>query len=271
VIRLAVRCPPELAERVLSELAELAPEGVEEEHGPSYVEYAIYGAPGELPALPELRALAGDDVVEVAAAEVPDGWADRWQDFHQPALIGGVLWVRPSWHQPREGAIDVVIDPGQAFGTGSHPTTRMSLELLLKLAEAGRAHGAVCDLGAGSGVLAIAAAKLGFAPVVACDHERAALDATAVNAAANGVDVELRHVNLRTDPVPVAPTTLANLTASVLREVAERLEETPDRLVCSGLLRSEADEVAERFRPRGLVERERLEDREWVAIAFAAA
>ena len=127
MIRLAVRCRPELAEHVLADLVELAPGGVEEETGPGWVEYAIYGAPGELPALPDLEAAAGDGLVEVTSKEVPDDWADRWRDFHEPVLVGGRLLVRPSWTDPRPGTIDVVVDPGQAFGTGAHPTTRMCI------------------------------------------------------------------------------------------------------------------------------------------------
>ncbi len=279
MIRLAVRCAPELADRVLAELVELAPEGVEEERGSDYVEYAIYGAPGELPALPELRAIAGDGLVEVTSAEVPEDWADRWQDFHKPVRIaGGRIVVRPSW-EPRPDAdpagaeqpagIDVVIDPGQAFGTGSHPTTRLCLELLLQLAEAGEERGALCDLGTGSGVLAIAAAKLGFDPVLACDHEETALEAAQANARANGVDLELRRVNLRTGPAPSAPTVLANLTGPVLREVARRLDHPPDRLICSGLLASEADEIADAFGAHGLGERERVVSGDWAALVLA--
>jgi ribosomal protein L11 methyltransferase len=164
----------------------------------------------------------------------------------------------------------VVIDPGQAFGTGSHPTTRLCLELLLDLAEAGHANGPLCDLGTGSGVLAIAAAKLGFGPVVACDHERAALEAAGANARVNGVDLELRRVNLRTEPAPSAATVLANLTAPVLHEVAAHVEQPPSRLICSGLLASEADEVAHEFGAHGLAERERLVSGEWAALLLQA-
>ena len=106
--------------------------------GPGYVEYAIYGGEGELPELGELEAAAGDGLVEVVSTEVPDDWADRWQDFHKPLLVGERLWLRPSWEEPREGAIDLVVDPGRAFGTGAHPTTRLCLELLLELAAGGR-------------------------------------------------------------------------------------------------------------------------------------
>ncbi|OLE38816.1 MAG: hypothetical protein AUG48_00805, partial [Actinobacteria bacterium 13_1_20CM_3_68_9] len=222
MIRLAVRCRRELAERVLAELVELAPGGVEEDRGRDWVEFAIYGAPGELPALPDLEAVAGDGLVAVTSTEVPDDWADRWQDFHRPLEVGGRLWVRPSWEAPRQGTIDVVVDPGQAFGTGAHATTRMCLELLVDLADAGVAHGALADWGTGSGVLAIAAAKLGFGPIVACDHEPAALEAAGANARANDVELELRRTNLRDEPPPPAPTVVANLTAPILSEIARR-------------------------------------------------
>jgi len=270
VIRLAVRCRRELAERVLAELVELAPGGVEEDRGRDWVEFAIYGAPGELPALPDLEAVAGDGLVAVTSTEVPDDWADRWQDFHRPLEVGGRLWVRPSWEAPRQGTIDVVVDPGQAFGTGAHATTRMCLELLVDLADAGVAHGALADWGTGSGVLAIAAAKLGFGPIVACDHEPAALEAAGANARANDVELELRRTNLRDEPPPPAPTVVANLTAPILSEIARRLERAPRRLICSGLLAAEAEDARRAFAGHGLTERLRRTEGDWAAISFAA-
>ncbi len=188
---------------VLAELTVLAPNGVEEERGPGYVEYAIYGGEGELPELGEIDAAVGAGTVEVSATEIPDDWADRWRDFHKPLLVGDRLWLRPSWEPAREGAIDLVVDPGQAFGTGAHPTTRLCLELLLELEAAGEAHGPLTDLGTGSGVLAIAAAKLGWGPVEGYDHELPALEAAAANAAANGVDLALQRINLR-ETLPAA-------------------------------------------------------------------
>ena len=266
MIRLAVRCRPELAERVLADLVDLAPGGVEEEAGADWVEYAIYGAPGELPALPDLEAAVGDGLVEVTSKEIPDDWADRWQDFHEPVLVGERVLVRPSWADPQPGTIDLIVDPGQAFGTGAHPTTRMCLELLLEIAGAGEARGALADWGTGSGVLAIAAAKLGFGPVVACDHERAALDAAAAGARANGVELDLVQLNLRAAPPPMAPTVTANLTAPLLREAASRIEDRPERLVCSGLLASEVDEVTQAFASRSLRVRERRSSGDWSAL-----
>ena len=169
----------EAAERVLAALLELAPAGVEEVEGEGFTEYAVYGAPGELPALPEGDAEVAGVLVRVSGTEVADDWAERWRAFHQPLLVGGRLWVRPPWSEPRPGTLDVVIDPAQAFGTGAHPTTRLCLELLLETEQ----RGSLADLGCGSGVLAIAAARLGFGPVLALDSERAALEATLANAA----------------------------------------------------------------------------------------
>ena len=289
MIRLAVRCVPELAEQVLAELTVLAPNGVEEEHGSGYVEYAIYGGEGELPELGEIEVAAGDGLVELVATTVPDDWADRWQDFHKPLLVGGRLWLRPSWEEPRDGAIDLVVDPGRAFGTGAHPTTRLCLELLLELEAAGEAHGPLTDLGTGSGVLAIAAAKLGWSPVSAFDHERASIEAATTNAEANGVPVKLQKLNLREGLPDLAPTVVANLTAPVLKAVAGQMREglggsrgrtrrsnsmeapaspppAPRVVVCSGLLPSEVDDIAAALALSGLLEVGRRHDGEWSAL-----
>jgi ribosomal protein L11 methyltransferase len=272
MIRLAVRCRPPEAELVLAELGQLAPNGVEEERGPGYVEFAIYGGEGELPELEAIEAAAGEGLVGVVATEVPDDWADRWQDFHEPLLVGGRLWVRPSWSAPRAGAIDVVVDPGRAFGTGAHPTTRLCLELLLETAAAG-AGGPLTDLGTGSGLLAIAAAKLGWGPVAGFDHEAAALEAAAANAAANGVVLELERVNLREQLPPLAPTVVANLTSPLLEGVAAGLagRHAPHRLICSGLLAAEVEGVTAAFERVGLRAEERRSSGDWAAISFSAA
>ncbi len=268
MIRLAVRCAPEQADVVLAELTVLAPNGVEEERGPGYVEYAIYGGAGELPELGEIDAAVGAGTVEVSSTEIPDDWADRWRDFHKPLLVGGRLWLRPSWEPPREDAVDVVVDPGRAFGTGAHPTTGLCLELLLELEATGRARGRLTDLGTGSGVLAIAAAKLGWAPVRGFDHEPAAIEAAAANAAANEVELELGQMNLRERLPDLAPTVIANMTAPILAAVASQLEEgeAPHTFVCSGLLLAELDETAAAFARAGLIEAERRLSGDWAAL-----
>lgn len=285
MIRLAVRCVPELAEQVLAELTVLAPNGVEEERGTDYVEYAIYGGEGELPELGEIEVAAGDGLVEVVTTTVPDDWADRWQDFHKPLLVGERLWLRPSWEEAREGTVDLVVDPGRAFGTGAHPTTRLCLEFMLELEQAGEAHGPLTDLGTGSGVLAIAAAKLGWQPVSGYDHEPASIEAAHTNAEANRVGVELERVNLREGLPDLASTVVANLTAPVLAVVADQLcgsrgrtrrslhavapaspPQTPATIVCSGLLPSELDDTAAAFTSAGLTEAERRHDGDWSAL-----
>jgi ribosomal protein L11 methyltransferase len=273
VIRLAVRCSPELAERVLAELVELVPGGVEEDHGADYVEYAIYGPPGELPELPDLEAAAGEGLVSIETTEIPDDWADRWRDFHEPVVVGGGrLVVRPSWEQGSgAGAeIDIVVDPGRAFGTGAHATTRGCLELLLDLADRGEASGPLADWGTGSGVLAIAAAKLGWDPVSGVDHEEPAVAAAGENAAANGVELSLRRLNLREEAPPVAPTVVANLVFPLLAELAGRMAsgeiEVPPTLVASGLLAREADPAAEAFAAAGLSAERVLPVGDWTAV-----
>ncbi|MGH2957068.1 MAG: 50S ribosomal protein L11 methyltransferase [Solirubrobacterales bacterium] len=269
MIRLAVRCAPEYAEPVLANLLELAPNGVEEERGPDWVEFAIYGPPGEIPAMGELRAAAGDGLVDVTSAEVPDDWADRWVDFHRPIEVGGRIAVRPSWWEPTEGLIDILVDPGRAFGTGGHPTTRLSLALLLVLEEAGEASGPLADWGTGSGVLAIAAGKLGWGPITACDREPAALEAAAANAETNGVELALERVDVREALPPVAPTVAANLTAQLLVECAGRLGgkgKLPHSLVCSGLLEEQIDEVTEAFAACGLSLSEQRTEGDWAAL-----
>ena len=272
MIRLAVRVPRAEAEIVLAELLELAPGGLEEtdvEGG--IVEYALYGAPGELPELPELRAAAGGALVDVSTSEVPDDWADRWKAWHRPVDVAWRfrrLRVRPPWEEALadEAGIDLVIDPGQAFGTGAHHTTRLCLELLLELDPAG----ALADWGSGSGVLGIAAARLGYAPVLAVDVEPASLEASKENAERNGVELEVRRVNLRREPPPWAPTVVGNLVRPLLLDVARLLERAPERLIISGLLRDEADEVVAAFRAHGLVERDRRFGGEWAAALLAA-
>jgi ribosomal protein L11 methyltransferase len=270
LIRLAVRVARADADAVLAELLALAPGGLEERDVGDAVEYVIYGAAGELPALPDLRAAAGDALVDVSSFEVTEDWEERWKAFHRPVDVSRRfrrLRVRPPWEAPLEGAgIDLVIDPGQAFGTGAHHTTRLCLELLLELEPAG----ALADWGCGSGVLAIAAARLGWAPVLACDVEQASLAATRANALANGApDIAVERVDLRRAEGPWAPTVVANLVRPLLLDVAALMTRPPQRLIASGLLRAEAAEVAAAFAPCGLREADRRDGGEWTALLLS--
>jgi ribosomal protein L11 methyltransferase len=258
VIRLAVRVQRAQADLVLAELMTLAPAGLEERSEGDVVEYALYGAPGELPDLGELRAAAGGALVDVSTSELEDV---DWHDFHKPIDVGP-LRVRPPWEPAREGALDVLIEPGQAFGTGSHATTRLTLELLTELTPAG----ALADWGCGSGVLAIAAAKLGWSPVLACDIEPESVAAARAAAAANGVSIAVSRCDVRTGGPP-APTVLANLVRPLLLEVAASMTIAPEHLNISGVELHEADEVLAAF---GLREVARREGGGWAAIHLSA-
>ncbi len=282
MIRLAIRVACADAEIALAELLELAPEGVEEVDRGDTIEYAVYGAEGELPSLPDLRAAAGSALVEVTTSEVADDWSSRWREFHVPVTIGGRLHVRPPWCDPappdETGLLDIVIDPNQAFGTGAHATTRLCLELLLALDEQRPSPPAsLADLGCGSGVLAIAAARLGWDPILGIDHELAAVQAARENALANSVALQIRHGDLLHGgaPVPSAPTVVANLLRPLLAHIAQvgfAGGERPRVLIVSGLLCAEADAIAAAFaREQGLREQARRERGEWAAMTLVAS
>lgn len=269
MIRLAVRVRRAEAELVLAELLELAPSGVEQVDLGEVVEYAVYGPPGELPALPALRAAAGDSLVEVSTTEIADDWNERWRSFHRPLVLPGTITVRPPWERPGSTPVDLVIDPGQAFGTGAHATTRMCLELMLELLPGGP----FVDLGCGSGVLALAAAKLGWDPVIAIDIDPAGVEATAANAEVNGVVLDVRRRDLRTDPLPLAPTVAANLLGPLLRTWAKRMQAdepagVPERVIAGGLLVCEAESVAQDFVAVGLTKTMTRADGEWAALVL---
>lgn len=257
-----MRAPADRAEEVLGAMLEMAPSGIEQVDDGDTVEFAVYGSPGELPELEPGEAEVAGVRVQVSGTAVPDDWEERWKAFHRPVLVADRIYVRPPWEQPVGADVDLVIDPGRAFGTGSHSTTRLCLALL---AEVEPASGSVCDLGCGSGVLAIAAARLGFGPVTALDADRLAVEATAQNAAANGVELaRIARTNLREQPPPAAELVLANLMRPLLLQVAELMTDPPATLIASGLLDHEADEVATAFAP--LAEERRYSDMGWTAL-----
>ena len=209
-------------------MVELFPEGFEEADTGAGVELAAYtDAAGE----ERIRA-----VFEGAASQdVAADWAERWRRFHRSVRVGPV-WIGPPWEQPPGDGVTVVIDPGRAFGTGGHPTTRLCVELLLELDR-----GALLDIGCGSGVIAITAAKLGFAPVVGIDREPQAVEATARNAAANEVRVEARQGDVLHDPLPAADVAVANIDVGTVTDLALRV--TASSFVVSGYVVSASTEL----------------------------
>jgi ribosomal protein L11 methyltransferase len=166
----------------------------------------------------------------LAEEVVPEGWEDAWRAYHRPVREGRV-WVGPPWFEPE--AIAVVIDPGRAFGTGAHGSTRAALSLLQELEP-----GPALDLGCGSGVLSIAALKLGFGPLQAFDLDPLAVSAAAENAQRNGVEVPVERRDVLTDPLPESPLWLANLELHLLEPLLRR-RDRPPVILASGLLESQ--------------------------------
>jgi ribosomal protein L11 methyltransferase len=191
---------------------------------------------------------------EVVAEDVPVGWEERWREFHRPVRVGR-LWIGPPWETPPADVDAIVVDPGRAFGTGGHATTRLCLRLLV---DEGR--GSLLDAGCGSGVLAIAGVRLGFAPVVALDQDPAALEATRRNAAANDVSVELRLADMLADPLPAADVVVANISAETVERLVSRLDAST--IVTSGYLEREA------FAPAGYRPERRVVEGGWAADVF---
>ena len=236
--------PPARAEQARAVMLELFPGGFEELESEDALELAAYtNAAGEERLW---QAFGG-----AAASEVEDGWEERWRQFHRPVRVGS-LWIGPPWEEPDADATAVVIDPGRAFGTGGHPTTQLCLQLLQRTER-----GSLLDVGCGSGVLSIAAVKLGFDPVVAIDFDPQAVEATERNAVENEVVIDVRLADLRDEPLPEADVAVANIAAEAVAALGGRLR-TP-RAITSGYLASDEPRLAEYRR------KERLSEGGWAA------
>ena len=209
------------------------------------LELAVYGGP-------EVEEALRASFTAVRSELVEPGWEDNWRAFHRPVEIGK-LWVGPPWEEPPQGLLPVVIDPGGAFGTGAHPTTRLCLELLQELEPA-----SLLDIGCGSGVLAIAAAKLGFSSVVALDNDPEAIEATLTNTKANGVSLDARLADVLAASLPPAEVAVCNISLQALEELASGLE--CGTLVASGFLASDDLRLA------GYSVVRRQEQADWAAV-----
>jgi ribosomal protein L11 methyltransferase len=230
-------------------MLELFPEGFEEIEHETDLELVAYAGPGAEERFWQVFGPGASSVVEA-------GWQEAWKRFHQPMRVGP-LWLGPPWERPDAGAVAVVIDPGLAFGTGSHATTRLCLELLLE-----RTAGSVLDLGCGSGVLAVAAAQLGFAPVTALDVDPHAVEAAGANARRNRVEIDVRRADVFADELPQVELAVVNITCDAAALIGSRLR--AEELIASGYL------AAERPAPAGWTHRERREAEGWAADLFTA-
>lgn len=206
---MSVRVGADAAEIARARFVALAPVGFEEIERGSEVELAAYtDACGE----ERIRRAFGS----VESAPVEPGWEERWRDFHVGVTVAG-LWIGPPWEEPPDDVPAMVVEPGRAFGTGAHPTTRACVELLARTG-----HGSVLDAGCGSGVLSLAAARLGLGPVVAVDVDEAAIEATRANAERNGLQLDVRRVDVLRDQLPAADLLLANIELGVVNALLLR-------------------------------------------------
>jgi ribosomal protein L11 methyltransferase len=221
LVRVSFRVAAARAEEARAAVIALASNGFEEREDADGLELSVYAAPDE--AVELLASLEGAVAEPVAA-----GWEDAWRAFHRPVVAGGV-WIGPPWERTPEDLPAVVIDPGRAFGTGAHATTRLCVELLSRTER-----GSLLDVGCGSGVLSLAASRLGFAPVIAIDNDDAAIEVTRANAVANGVALDVQLADASATVLPRTDVAVANILLSPVTDVLGRLP--AQRAVTSGYL-----------------------------------
>lgn len=260
-------------EAALDRLLPILPGGVRELSRRRSVELVARG--DDLPSAAELRAALGRLRAELSERTASDDWRERRLADHRPLLVGGRVLIREDWAPGAAAiglgpdAIEIVLGAGSAFGTGSHPTTRTCVELLLGAAPGG----AFVDLGCGTGVLAILAARLGWTPVTAIDLAGEAAVSAAANAFANGVDVAVHQADITVDgAVPPAHGIAANVPASVHVALAGVLAPGSARmLIVSGFGEQEADGVLSAYGRRGLKVEQRRDADGWTIARLGSA
>ncbi|MFQ5345936.1 MAG: 50S ribosomal protein L11 methyltransferase [Mariprofundus sp.] len=192
-------------------------------------------------------------------------WETAWQKDWHAMPVGKNLWIRPSFcDAPADGRIDIVLDPGMAFGTGTHPTTRLCLEAVERVCTE-NPPATLLDMGAGSGLLAIAALKMGAKSALAIDMEEDSVQACHANAAINDV-----HLDVRLDDTPpdqAFDLVVANILAAPLVWMAKELSATVgNHLILSGLLTTQVDDVVAAYIAEGLAEIRRDHQGEWASV-----
>lgn len=260
---LTLRVPAAALEEVLDAVLPALPGGTQVRETGEEAELAILATPGT-PEPEQLRGLAGPHLIELSEVETSEDWRQRRLARYEPLIVAERFLVRPDWAPPATdpSLVEVVLEQSNAFGTGVHPTTQACLALLGALPGGG----SFADYGCGSGVLSIAAAKLGFSPVVAIDLDEASVEATRRNAAGNEVEVEARRVDVTAETPPTAGTVAANVPPQVQVGLAAALDRAPAQAIVSGFKPAEAEAVASAWESRGLEVDERLQAQEWTAL-----
>ncbi len=283
---LRVSAPEDSSEGLTNFLWELGALGVVEEECPPQTAclrafFAASASPDRLLGvlrdyLDGLRTLGFAVVDDAQIAGVDDpGWAEAWRTYFHPLPVGDNLLVVPPWEIPQRcRRLVIVIEPGRAFGTGHHGTTAGCLELLEQTVVRDRPGQAV-DLGTGSGILAIAAARLGIAEVVAIDDDPDAVTNARLNVVRNGVVDQVACALVEASALTVHPVSL--VLANLLTLAHQRLASTYRRLlipggtlIVGGILEPEVDGVVETLRRHGFEGRSAVTRQEWTTLALTA-
>lgn len=219
--------------------------------------------------LDELRGLGLGTIDPATYAWVQEeDWANAWKAYFKPTRVGERLVVIPSWesYDLQEGDLPLYLDPGMAFGTGTHPTTSLCLRSLERVVKPGAR---VIDVGTGSGILAIAARRLGAGEVVAIDIDPVAVRVAQENAAQNNVQIDVRHATLDQVEQEPADLVIANIIASIIIEilpdVAARMKPGA-RFLASGIIAEKKQAVLDALVATWLLPVEAREENGWVAI-----
>ncbi len=296
-LEISMTVDPELAEAVSELLSRFVSNGVVVESGVTYNDAEDEGTP--FGPVRVYGYLAVDERLEETRQRLEEGlwhlgqiqplpepsyrtiqdedWMASWKQHYHPIQIGKRLLILPAWiADPNQGRIAVKIDPSMAFGTGTHPTTQLCMELLEDTVQPGRP---AIDVGCGSGILSIGAVKLGAAPVLAVDIDNSAIRSTKENAQANGVldKIEtglgsVREISEGKFSIRAAPLVLANILAPVIIRLfddgLDTLLETGGKIVLSGILAEQAPGVVEAAEKKGLKKTEMRQIGDWVAIVM---
>jgi ribosomal protein L11 methyltransferase len=265
VLELTLRVPTRDLENVLDSLLPALPGGVHIRERDGGVELTLPATP-DTPGENELRRLAGASLIDLTSAEASEDWRERRLSRYEPFVVAERFLVRPDWAPPSDdpGLTEIVLGQSAAFGTGLHPTTHACLAVLAQTPP----DGSLADYGCGSGVLSIAAAELGFSPVIAVDVDPLSVEATRANAARNGVEIDVRRVDVTSEPPPHAETIVANVPPDIQVALSGVLAYKPELVLASGFKRDESEQVASAWGAHGLRVVDELSAHEWMVLVL---
>jgi ribosomal protein L11 methyltransferase len=265
-LELTLRVDAAGLEEVLDAVLPALPGGLHVRNDGDAVELAILASPGT-PGEEDLRALAGPGLIGLGTRQASDDWRERRLERYEPLIVAGRFLLRPDWAPPGDAPelTEIVLEQSSAFGTGLHPTTQACLAILAELEPAG----VFVDVGCGSGVLSIAAAKLGWKPVLAVDIEPTSVASAGRNAQRNGVELGVSRVDVASEPAPAGDTLAANVPPVVHVGLAEHLPRRPSTLVASGFKPDEIPAVAGAWEElHGLEVADEVRANEWSVLVM---